>query len=62
MECDAGDVVVMDGRTLHRGLANTSHDIRPLCYFSFCPPWYREWPRSQNEGRSLFAQQQSCSS
>ena len=54
MECEVGDVVVMDGRTLHRGLANRSRDIRPLCYFSFCPPWYREWPRSHNEGRSLF--------
>ncbi len=54
MRCNPGDVIVMDGRTLHRGLANLSTEVRPLCYFSFCPPWYREWPRSQNEGRSLF--------
>lgn len=42
MECEPGDVVVMDGRTLHRGLANVSSEPRPLCYMSFCPPWYRE--------------------
>ncbi len=54
MQCQPGDVVLMDGRTLHRGLANQSKETRPLCYFSFCAPWYKEWPRSQNEGRSLF--------
>jgi len=54
LECKPGDIVVMDGRTLHRGLGNTSQEVRPLFYFSFCPPWYREWPRSHDDTRSLF--------
>jgi ectoine hydroxylase-related dioxygenase (phytanoyl-CoA dioxygenase family) len=54
MECDAGDIIVMDGRLLHRGLSNTSDQIRPLVYLSFCPPWYREWPASQSADRMLF--------
>ena len=53
-ECNAGDIFIMDGRLLHRGLANLSEQARPLVYMSFCRPWYHEWPRSQNEGRSLF--------
>ena len=49
-----GDVIVMDGRTLHRGLAN-EEAVRPVAYFSFSPPWYREWPTSQmKDGRTLF--------
>jgi ectoine hydroxylase-related dioxygenase (phytanoyl-CoA dioxygenase family) len=54
MDCAPGDVVVMDGRLLHRGLGNDSSEVRPLVYTSFCRPWYREWPRSQNEARSVF--------
>jgi hypothetical protein len=54
MDCAPGDVVVMDGRLLHRGLGNGSDQVRPLVYQSYCRPWYREWPRSQNESRSVF--------
>jgi ectoine hydroxylase-related dioxygenase (phytanoyl-CoA dioxygenase family) len=49
-----GDIIVMDGRTLHRGTSNLSTEIRPLMYLSFSRPWYYEFPRSQNDGRSLF--------
>lgn len=54
MHCAAGDVIVMDGRMLHRGLGNRSTTDRHLIYASFCPPWYREWPESQPSSRSLF--------
>lgn len=54
MDCQPGDVFVMDGRTLHRGLANTSETVRPLVYMSFCRPWYYEWPRSHADNHSLF--------
>ena len=50
----AGDITIMDGRTLHRGLSNRTDELRPLLYFSFCKNWYYEFPRSQNEGRKLF--------
>lgn len=49
-----GDVGIMDGRTLHRGGFNQSEKVRPLMYLSYCLPWYYEYPRSQNDGRSLF--------
>lgn len=49
-----GDIGIMDGRTLHRGGWNRSDQVRPLMYLSFCMPWYYEFPRSQNDGRSLF--------
>jgi len=54
MEAAPGDIVVMDGRMLHRGLGNSSSEVRHLVYASFCPPWYCEWPRSQSSHRSLF--------
>eukprot|EP01031_Cornospumella_fuschlensis_P025442 gene25442-30721_t len=54
LRCQLGDIVVMDGRTLHRGGNNVSSEDRPLLYLSYCLPWYHEFPRSQNEGRSLF--------
>jgi ectoine hydroxylase-related dioxygenase (phytanoyl-CoA dioxygenase family) len=54
MDCAVGDIIVMDGRLLHRGLANISDQVRPLVYLSFCPPWYREWPASQSSARALF--------
>ena len=55
MEGAAGDVIVMDGRLLHRGQANELPDsVRCLTYLSYCRPWYYEWPRSQSETRFLF--------
>ncbi|CAK9099968.1 unnamed protein product [Durusdinium trenchii] len=55
MDCEAGDIVVMDGRLLHRAQANRlPESVRSLAYFSFCRPWYYEWPRSQAEDRFLF--------
>ena len=56
MNCNIGDIAIMDARVLHRGLDNRSDVYRPLLYFSFCRPFYREWPRSQNDGRPLFPQ------
>ena len=53
-ESNVGDIGIMDGRTLHRGMGNNSTLVRPLLYMSFCRPWYYEFPRSQNENRSLF--------
>ena len=50
-----GDVIIMDGRILHRGLENSSGFERPLLYMSFCRPWYTEFPKSHHESRSLFA-------
>ena len=56
MDCEVGDVVVMDGRLL-RGQENClPGSMRSLAYFSFCRPWYYEWPRSQAEDRFLFHQ------
>ena len=49
-----GDVIVMDGRVLHRGLANQLRR-RHLVYCSYMRPWYFEWPRSHSDDRSLFA-------
>eukprot|EP00435_Cladocopium_sp_Y103_P055501 s598_g18.t1 len=55
MEGKAGDVIVMDGRLLHRGQANNlAGSVRSLAYLSYCRPWYYEWPRSQSEERFLF--------
>ena len=54
-ESNMGDIGIMDGRTLHRGMGNNSDQVRPLLYMSFCRPWYYEFPRSQNENKSLFS-------
>eukprot|EP00008_Paramoeba_atlantica_P009791 CAMPEP_0201476582 /NCGR_PEP_ID=MMETSP0151_2-20130828/1769_1 /ASSEMBLY_ACC=CAM_ASM_000257 /TAXON_ID=200890 /ORGANISM="Paramoeba atlantica, Strain 621/1 / CCAP 1560/9" /LENGTH=237 /DNA_ID=CAMNT_0047856997 /DNA_START=128 /DNA_END=841 /DNA_ORIENTATION=- len=48
-----GDILIMDGRTLHRPLSNKTSSLLPLVYMGFCRPWYRPWPLSLPE-RSLF--------
>lgn len=55
LDCNPGDVLVMDGRLLHRGQGNRNPGNRHLVYVSFCRPWYYEWPRSQDDARSLAA-------
>jgi hypothetical protein len=37
-----GDAIVFDYRILHRGLANISDQARPLAYFTFAKPWFRD--------------------
>ena len=49
----AGDCLVYDQRTVHRGVANTGHASRPILYLLFARPWFRE---HVNFGKtSLFA-------
>lgn len=37
-----GDAIIFDYRILHRGLANVSDEARPLAYFTFAKPWFRD--------------------
>ncbi|MDR3492568.1 MAG: phytanoyl-CoA dioxygenase family protein [Gammaproteobacteria bacterium] len=37
-----GDVVIFDGRTLHRGSANQSQDERLVAYITFVAKWYHD--------------------
>lgn len=53
LDFSPGDIIVMDGRMLHRGLDNNLAR-RHLIYISFCRPWYYEWPRSHSDHASLF--------
>ena len=53
LDFSPGDIIVMDGRMLHRGLDNNLAR-RHLIYMSFCRPWYYEWPRSHSDHASLF--------
>ncbi len=39
---EAGSVILIDSRVLHRGGANVSGPVRPTVYFSFHRPWYLE--------------------
>jgi len=39
---NAGSVILIDSRVLHRGGANISGPVRPTAYFSFHRPWYLE--------------------
>lgn len=41
-QLDAGDVLVFDYRTLHRGEANTTAADRPVVYLSYSVPWFRD--------------------
>jgi hypothetical protein len=38
----AGSALLFDYRLLHRGLANRTDRIRPILYFTFCRPWFRD--------------------
>ena len=38
----AGDAILFDYRVLHRGLANTSTEARPLLYFTYGRPWFTD--------------------
>ena len=38
----AGSAVLFDVRVLHRGLANRSGVVRPVLYFTYAAPWYRD--------------------
>lgn len=39
----AGDAIIFDYRTRHRGRANTSPEThRPLLYFTYAKPWFRD--------------------
>ncbi len=37
-----GDIVIFDGRTLHRGAANQSADERLVAYITFAAEWYHD--------------------
>jgi len=39
----AGDALVFDGRCLHRGLANTSTDLRRMVYCVWHKKWYNDY-------------------
>ncbi|KAJ8608207.1 hypothetical protein CTAYLR_010400 [Chrysophaeum taylorii] len=38
----AGDAILFDYRIKHRGLANTHTHPRPLLYFTYAKPWFRD--------------------
>ena len=42
MDVHAGDAIIFDYRILHRGLANTSAEDRPLAYFTYGRSWFRD--------------------
>jgi len=40
--CRAGSAILFDYRILHRGLANTSPEPRPVLYFTYARAWFRD--------------------
>ncbi len=42
LEIPAGSALLFDYRLLHRGLANRTDTLRPILYFTFCRPWFRD--------------------
>jgi ectoine hydroxylase-related dioxygenase (phytanoyl-CoA dioxygenase family) len=40
----AGSAIILDGRILHRGLANLSDNTRHMLYIVYCKKWYLEYP------------------
>ena len=42
MPACAGDVIVMNGKTIHRGTPNRSDKPRNMLYGVFAPPWFDE--------------------
>lgn len=42
LEIPAGSALLFDYRLLHRGLANRTDRIRPILYFTFAKPWFRD--------------------
>lgn len=56
-ECTAGSAIIFDCRLLHRGTANRAASDRPLLYFTYAKPWYKD-PinyRRQNSCSSVFS-------
>lgn len=41
-EGSPGDVIVMNGKTIHRGAVNKSFDDRDVLYVIYCAKWYDE--------------------
>jgi ectoine hydroxylase-related dioxygenase (phytanoyl-CoA dioxygenase family) len=39
---EAGSAIILDGRCLHRGLANTGGKTRHMLYIVYCRKWYGE--------------------
>lgn len=37
-----GDCLLMDGRLMHRGVENKSSKTRPIIYFAYSQPWFRD--------------------
>lgn len=42
LRADAGQILAFDYRTLHRALAHQGTKPRPLLYFTFTKPWFRD--------------------
>lgn len=40
LTCDAGQAILFDYRTKHRGLSNRSGDERPLLYITYARPFW----------------------
>lgn len=49
MALNAGSVVLIDSRAVHRGGANISGPVRPTVYFSYHRRWYVENPGYENK-------------
>lgn len=49
-----GDVVIFDGRTLHKGSANNSNQERLIAYITFIANWYHDQTFAENN--FLFSQ------
>ncbi len=42
VKCAPGDVIVMNGKTLHRGTPNRTEKARDMLYAVWAPPWFNE--------------------
>jgi hypothetical protein len=40
--CDMGDVIIMNGKCLHRSTPNITEDCRDMLYIIYCAMWYNE--------------------
>lgn len=40
--CKAGTAIVFDYRIVHRGSANRSSEDRPVLYFTYAKPWFKD--------------------
>lgn len=41
-ECEPGDVIIMNGKLIHRGMPNTTNENRDVAYVICCAKWYDE--------------------